>query len=103
MVASHGFDPIGSLAPVAAMVGPEPSARDLAAALFFGGIAVPGATRGRNERRKGVKSAKAGRAPVVTFDLGRDRFDGPAGAIGEAADLPPVIETTGDGVEWTVV
>jgi hypothetical protein len=103
MVASHGFVPIGSSAPVAAMVGPEPSERDLATALFFGGIAIPGAGRARRETRKAAKPARVTRAPVVTFDLGGDRFEGPSGAIVEAADLPPVIETTGEGVEWTVV
>ena len=90
-------------ASVAAMVGPSPSDADLAAALFVGGIALPGAKGGGGKIRKGTKLARRGRAPVVTFDLGGDRFEDPRGAIVETADLPPVIETTGEGVEWTLV
>ncbi len=104
MVASVAAGPIGEQARISAMVGPALNARDLAAALFFGGVAMPRRTMERAETHKTVKGATKPRRPrIVTFDLADDRFDGPAGSMADVADLPPMIETDGEGVEWTVV
>ena len=96
--------PSGEARKMLAMVGPLPSASDLTAALFVGGIIIPKAVL-RTDERRNVANAPAGRRRprVLTFDLADDRFDGLARAPADAADLPPVIETSGEGVEWSCV
>jgi hypothetical protein len=103
IIASVAAGPIGEPARISAMVGPAPSARELAAALFFAGVTVSPSAAGRDDARRTMKHpAKPRRQRIVTFDLADDRFDGPAGRI-DVADLPPMIETNGEGVEWIVV
>jgi hypothetical protein len=96
--------PSGEARKMLAMVGPLPSASDLTAALFVGGIIIPRAVLRTDEQRNVAKAPAGRRRPrVLTFDLADDRFDGPAGPPADAADLPPVIETSGEGVEWSCV
>jgi hypothetical protein len=97
-------NPSGEARKMLAMVGPLPSASDLTAALFVGGIIISKAALRPDERRNVAKPPAGRRRPrVLTFDLADDRFDGPAGPPADAADVPPVIETSGEGVEWSCV
>ena len=86
------------------MVGPVIDARELAAALFVGGLALPTKAIERSEIRIPAKlTAKRCPKQIMTFNLAVDRFDGKVGSMPDLSDLPPVIETEGDGVEWTIV
>jgi hypothetical protein len=65
-------------------------------------VAVSRPAAERNDARRPIKYPTNPRSRIVTFDLADDRFDGPAGSM-DVADLPPMLETSGEGVEWTVV
>jgi hypothetical protein len=88
---------------VLAMLGPLPSAGELATALFAAGIVIPKAVLPRDEQRNVALAGGRRRVRVLTFNLADDRFDGPAPPLAGLTDLPPVIETSGEGIEWTLV
>ena len=85
------------------LIGPLPTKHDLAKALFIGGVVMPnravdrGKTTGLSERT----SHHHRRSQIVTYNLCGDRFEGIRDEL--AVDLPPPLETNGEGVEWTIV
>ena len=101
--ASLGNASTSNTAQVAMMVGPTPTARDLAAALFLSGVAIPRRANKQNETHKLLirTSERHRRSQIITYNLSNDSFDGALTQLSD--DLPPMIDTNGDGVEWTVV